>query len=85
MLEKKKYIKPVTQVIIVDIPVCNQMLSGSGNTGYDANTQKPLTPPSTSTSDEELGGGEDLEGAKMNYSNSIDICNYSNSICWNVI
>lgn len=67
MLKKKIYIKPVTQVIIVDIPICHQILSGSGNTGYNANTQKPFTPPSTSTSDEELEGGEDLEGAKMNY------------------
>ena len=64
---KKKYIRPVTQVIIVDIPIYRQMLSGSGNTGYDANTQKPFIPPSTSTSDEELGGGEDLDGAKINY------------------
>ena len=67
MRKKKKYIKPVTQVIIVDIPICHQMLSGSGNIGYDANTQKPFVPPSTSTSDEELGGEEDLEGAKINY------------------
>lgn len=67
MWKKKKYIKPVTQVIIVDIPVCHQILLGSGNTGYDANTQKPFTPPSTSISDEELGGGEDLDGAKINY------------------
>ena len=64
---KKKYIKPVIRVIIVNIPVCNQILSGNGNTGYDANTQKPFTPPSTSISDEELGGREDLEGAKINY------------------
>ena len=62
MLKKKKYIKPMIEVIRVHI--CCQMLSESGDTFLNGSTQKDSVVHFVGG--DEYGDG-DLEGAKINY------------------
>lgn len=64
ILAKKKYIKPITEVIIIDTNC--QMLSGSGNTLHHSDSQTDTIGPATG-GDEYYDDDVDLEAAKINY------------------
>lgn len=64
MMKKKKYIKPIIEVIRVHI--CCQMLSGSGGTFHDANTGKDRD-ESLVGGGEKHDGNDGLDAVKINY------------------
>lgn len=64
MMKKKKYIKPIIEVIKVHI--CCQMLSGSDSTLHHSDSQTDTKGPGVG-GDEKHDGNDDLDAAKINY------------------
>lgn len=66
MLKKKKYIKPIIEVIRVHI--CCQMLSGSHSTLHHSDSQTDTPGPGVGGNEYHDGGDDDvLDAAKINY------------------